>query len=395
VKVRVLHLITRLELGGAQQNTLFCVESHDRERFEVALLAGAGGELDDQALAVSDARVDLVPWLKHPIAPLHDLAAVWRLAVTLRRSRADVVHTHSSKAGILGRIAARLAGVRCVVHTVHGWSFNAEQSRFTRALYVALERLAARVTDRLVVVSESDRRKGAAHRIGRPERYRLLRSGIDAGLYRAPTRPRERVREELGFGGGDIVVGTLACLKPQKAPLDFIETARTALAIDRRMRFFIAGDGPERAAVEARIAAAGLGDAVKLLGWRRDVPDLLHAMDIFLLTSRFEGLPRAVLQAMAAGVAVVATEVDGTPEVVHDGETGLLVPPACPEIAARRVVELGGDPALRERLSVRARALLGAEFDLERMVRALERDYLELLAHAPPAQARTLPSWDR
>jgi len=393
VKVRVLHLITRLDLGGAQQNTLSCVERHDRERFEVALLAGSGGELDDQAVDIPGARVDLVPWLRHPIAPLHDLAAVARLAVVLRRRRPDVVHTHSSKAGILGRLGARLAGVPCVVHTVHGWSFNDEQSPAARALYVALERVAARLTDRLLVVSESDRRKGTTLGIGNPERYRVVRSGIDAGLYRTPARPREHVRRELGFGPGDVVVGTLACLKPQKAPLDFVEAARLARARDPRLRFFIAGDGPERKAVEARIAAAGLAEHVKLLGWRRDATDLLHAMDLFLLTSRFEGLPRAVLQAMAAGVAVVATEVDGTPEVVREGETGVLIPPARPEIAARRVVELGADPALRERLAACARARLGAEFDVGRMVRRLEREYLDVLSlRASRAHARSLAS---
>jgi len=393
VKVRVLHLITRLDLGGAQQNTLACVERHDRERFEVALLAGSGGELDDQALAIPDARVDLVPWLRHPIAPLHDLAAVPRLALTLRRLRVDVVHTHSSKAGILGRVGAWLAGVPCIVHTVHGWSFNDEQSLAARSLYVALERLAARLTDRLLVVSESDRRRGTTLRIGKPDRYRVVRSGIDASLYRAPSRPRELVRRELGFGPDDVVVGTLACLKPQKAPLDFVEAARLARARDPRLRFFIAGDGPERKAVEARIAAAGLPDHVKLLGWRRDAADLLHAMDLFLLTSRFEGLPRAVLQAMAAGVAVIATEVDGIPEVVREGETGVLVPPARPEIAARRVVELGADPVLRARLAACARARLGAEYDLARMVRQLEREYLDLVSlRASRAHARSLAS---
>jgi glycosyltransferase involved in cell wall biosynthesis len=391
VKYRVAHVITRLDLGGAQQNTLYCVGRHDRERFEVELLAGRGGELDAEAIALGDARVDLVSWLRHPIAPAKDLAAVVRLAFELRRRRVDLVHTHSSKAGIVGRLAARLAGVPRVVHTAHGWSFNDQQSRATRHLFVRLERLAARFTDRLYVVSESDERKGQALGIGRPELYRVLRSGIDARGYREPTRPRSEIRGELGFAPQDVVVGTLACLKPQKAPLDFVETARLARGADPRLRFFIAGDGPERDAVERRIHDAGLGEDVKLLGWRHDAVNLLHAMDLFLLTSRFEGLPRAVLQAMAAGVPVVATEVDGTPEVVRHGESGLLIPAARPDLAARRVVEIASDPVLAGRLTAGARARLGREFDIVEMVRRLDRDYLELLAPRPSAAgARTL-----
>lgn len=388
---RIAHLITRLDLGGAQQNTLYCVEHHDRRRFEVALLAGAGGVLDDEAARIPDARVQLVPWLRHPISPLGDLAATLRLAAIFRRERFDLVHTHSSKAGIVGRLGAWLAGVPRIVHTAHGWSFNDEQSPAVRRLFTTLERMTARITDRLFVVSEADLRKGRANRIGRPDRSRLLRSGIDAAVYRRPSRPREEVRKELGFAAKDVVVGTLACLKRQKAPLDFVETARLARRADGRLRFFIAGDGPERPAVERQIEAAGLRDDVKLLGWRNDVPDLLHAMDLFLLTSRFEGLPRAVLQAMAAGVAVIATDVDGIPEVVRDGETGILVPPARPETAARCVAELGSDPEGRARLAAGARARLGREFDIACMVRELDREYLDLLSpEESPARARTL-----
>jgi len=383
VKARVLHVVTRLDLGGAQQNTLYCVSHHDRARFEVGLMAGRGGVLDPDAEAMSDANVELVGWLKHAIAPLADPMAVMRLAVALRKRRVDVVHTHSSKAGIVGRWAAWLAGVPCIVHTVHGWSFNDAQPAPTRRLYLGLERLTARITHRLVVVSEADRRRGLELGIGREDRYRLVRSGIDAREYRAPSQSRERIREQLGFDADDIVVGTLACLKPQKAPLDFVEAARLARRSDPRLRFFIAGDGPLRGAVEERIASAGLRDDVKLLGWRRDAVDLVHAMDLFLLTSRFEGLPRAVLQAMAAGVPVVATAVDGTPEVVIDGESGILIPPGRPEVAAERLVALGDDPEARARLAAAARSRLGTEFDIGNMVRELDRIYLELLSSEP------------
>jgi len=379
---RIAHVITRLDLGGAQQNTLFCVGHHDRARFDVELIAGAGGILDADARRIADADVHLVPWLVHPIAPWRDLEAVLRLRRQLRSRRVDLVHTHSSKAGILGRLAARIAGVPVVVHTVHGWSFNDTQPATVQAAYARLERFAARRTNRLVVVAAGDREKGLARGIGRPEQYEVIRSGIDIAEFERPSRPRNEIREQLGFGPEHVVVGTVACLKPQKAPLDFVRAAASAHARDPRLRFFVAGDGDLRPALADLVRDLGLDGVVRLLGWRRDVPELLHAMDVFLLTSRFEGLPRTVLQAMAAGVPVVATAVDGTPEVVRDGESGLLVPQGRPDRAAERVLELIADPALRSRCIAGARRVLTSEFDIRRMVRDLDRLYVDLLGPA-------------
>ena len=382
-RARVVHLITRLDLGGAQQNTLFCARHHDRERFAVSLWAGSGGRLDEEARAIDDADVRLLPWLKHPVAPAHDALAVMRLAGML--SDVDVLHTHSSKAGILGRAAARLARVPAVVHTVHGWSFNGTQGRATRGAYVALERLAAEGTDRLVCVSEADRATGVALGIGEPSRYRVLRSGIDAGLYAPDRKARERVRLELGASAETILVGSVGNLKAQKAPLDFVEAARRAHARDARLAFVFAGDGELRAEVERAIAGAGLSGVVRLLGWRDDVPDLLSALDLFLLTSRFEGLPRAALQAIAAGVPVVATDTGGIAEIVADGETGVLVPVGDMPAASDAVVRLAADPEARRRLAAGARLRLDGAFDIRLMVRELEEEYEALLRATAPS----------
>jgi glycosyltransferase involved in cell wall biosynthesis len=382
-RFRVAHVITRLELGGAQQNTLYCAEHHDRGRFEVALLAGQGGRLDPQALAIPAARVALLPWLAHRIAPLGDPLALLRLRSWLRRHDIDLVHTHSSKAGILGRFAARGAGVPAIVHTVHGWSFNDTQPPASRRAFILLERLAARLTDRLIVVSASDRERGLRHRIGRPDQYRLIRSGIDIEHYGRPAVERAEMRRRLGLGPDQLLVGTISCLKPQKAPGDFVAAAAAAHARDERLRFVVVGDGHLASDVRRRIAEAGLEGMVQLLGWRDDVVELLHAMDVFLLTSLHEGLPRAVLQAMAAGVPVVATAVDGTPEVVRDGVTGLLIPPGRPEVAAERLLELVSDETLRHRLVRLARQALGREFEIEQMVTALDELYLNLLERGP------------
>jgi len=374
---KVVHLITRLELGGAQQNTLYCVEHHDRTRFSVGLWAGAGGRLDPAARGIADADVRILPWLVHPIAPGKDLGAVARLAAML--SGVDLLHTHSSKAGILGRAAARLARVRAVVHTVHGWSFNDVQPALTRRFYMEAERAAARVTDRIVCVARADRERGLAMGIGHAAQYRILRSGIDPSLYRPSPGAGVRLRATIGASPEDLVVGSIANFKPQKGPLDFVEAARIAHLRNPRLRFVVAGDGELRPKVERAIAEAGLGSIVHLLGWRDDVPELLAGLDIFLLTSLFEGLPRVVLQAMAASVPVVATDTGGVREVVSSGVTGVLVPPAHPEEAAEAIVALARDPEGRRRLADAASAALGSEFDIRRMVRDLEELYDELL----------------
>jgi glycosyltransferase involved in cell wall biosynthesis len=377
---KVVHLITRLELGGAQQNTLYCAKHHDRARFRVGIWAGEGGQLDAEARALADTDVRLFPWLVHPIEPIRDVVAIARLASSLEG--VDVLHTHSSKAGIMGRVAARMAGVRAVVHTVHGWSFNDVQPAVTRRTFVEAERAAARMTDRIVCVSRSDRDRGLAAGIGEASQYRILRSGIDPALYAAPPGARERVRASIGACPEDVVVGSIANFKPQKGPLDFVECARLAREREPRLRFFVAGDGPLRSEVEGAIARAGLGSSVRLLGWRDDVAELFAAMDIFLLTSLFEGLPRVVLQAIAASVPVVATDTGGVAEVVTPGVTGELVPPGSPAAAAASVVGLANDPEGRRGIAKAAKSALGNDFDIRFMVRRLEGLYDELLSGA-------------
>lgn len=379
-RYRILHLITRLELGGAQQNTLFCVEHHDRRRFEVELIAGRGGRLDPVAERIPDARVQVVPWLGRPVAPARDLVALLRLRSCFRERRIDLVHTHSSKAGVLGRWAAWLAGVPFIVHTVHGWSFNPTQAAWRRGVYAGIERATAPLTDRLIAVAHGNRDLGLARGIGHAAQYAVVRSGIDVRRYAASNgQARDSIRRALGYRDDHVVVGTLCCLKPQKAPLDFVRAAAAAVRRDDRLRFFLAGDGELRPQVERLAAELDLGDRLRVLGWRDDVPELMRAMDIFLLTSLFEGLPRAVLEAMASGVPVVATAVDGTPEVVEHGRTGLLVPPGQPERAAEGVLRLAADRAFGAECARRGRTRIDERFDIRGMVRDLERIYLSLL----------------
>ena len=378
-RYRIAHLLTLLELGGAQQNTLYSVRHHDRRYFDVALLAGAGAQLDDEARAIPDADVHLVDWLPHPIRPATDLIAIERMRRWFKEQRIDLVHTHSSKAGILGRIAAQLAGVPAVVHTVHGWSFNATQPRALQMSYRALERFVAPWTDRILVVAANHRESGLDAGIGREAQYRIVRSGIDADRFVVDVAERQRLRQEWALPDDAFVFGTVTNMKPQKAPLDFVAVAARACRAEPRLHFVFAGDGPLMPEVRQAVEQEGLSDRIRLLGWRDDVPELLAAFDGFLLTSHFEGLPRVVLQATAAGRPVVATAVDGTPEVIEDGVSGWLAAAGDVDGLASAVLECVAEPTTACHRVGAAQKRLQGSFHLRTMVQQLDRLYLELL----------------
>jgi glycosyltransferase involved in cell wall biosynthesis len=371
-----------MELGGAQRNTLYTVQHLEPQLFRVYLLTGPGGELLEEARACPGWR--LIPDMLREVSPRRDLAALLQIRRELRRIMAGtpagmpvIVHTHSSKAGILGRWAAWLAGVRIIIHSVHGFGFHDYQKPPVRLLYRALERLSARITTRFIVVSEANLRTGEAAGIFSKDDACLIRSGIDIEAFaNAPADP-QAVRRELGIGPNVPLITMVACFKPQKAPLDFV---RSCAAVHRRHPhacFLLAGDGELRARIEAAVAESGLGEHFFMPGWRRDVDALLHASQIAVLSSYWEGLPQVVPQACAAGLPVVATRVDGTPEVVRDGFNGFLVPPGEVGLLAEKIIYLLDHPE-EARAMGRAAKGMTAEFDINAMVRRQEQLYREL-----------------
>ena len=382
---RVCHVITRLDLGGAQENTLHTVRTL-RAPFEAGLLAGPGGMLDEEARQT--VALEFVPSLVRPIRPWRDLQAVADLARRFRRLAPDIVHTHSSKAGIVGRLAARAAGVPIVVHSIHGFGFNERQPALLRGSLIAAERIVAPLTTHFIAVSRAHLSRGAELGIVLPERASLIRSGVRLAEFAAAAaragEARAALRRELALADDTPLVGMVACLKPQKGPLDFVAVAAKVAAARPATHFVLAGDGELRAAVTSAAAAAGIGERLHLLGWRRDVPRLLAAFDVAALTSYWEGLPRVVPEAIAAGVPLVATAVDGTAEILRDGDNALTAPAGDVEGLAARVVRLLADPSLGAALVDRARPLL-AEFDIDQMVRSQESLYARLL-RAPSAR---------
>ena len=365
-RVRILHLITKLPYGGAQDNTLLSIAGLDRAVYDVDIASSPGGDWDERARAVARQRLSLHQ-LQHQMAPARDLLAIAELVRLLRRERYDILHTHSSKAGLLGRIAGRLARVPLVIHTVHGWGHHDRQHPLVRKLYIWLEKRTLPFTDKLIAVSPSNVEKGLADGIGTPADYVVIRSGIELDRFGHPQVPREETRRAWGIPVDAPVVGTVTRLSPQKAPLDFVAAAAQVHAQRPDVRFMLVGDGPLRAAVDARARELGIADHLIMTGLRRDVPELMAAFDIFALSSLWEGLPRVLPQAMATGLPIVTTGADGSAEAVEDGVNGFVVPPGEPQALASALLRLLDDPALAQEMGLAGRARVD-EFSATRMV---------------------------
>ncbi|MFH1176801.1 MAG: glycosyltransferase [Acidobacteriota bacterium] len=380
-RLRVLHLITMLELGGAQRNTLDTVTLLGRDAFAVGLGFGLGGELDEEAFGLADVALFPIPHLIREVRPLADLAALSEMRRCIRSFRPDIVHTHSSKAGVLGRLAAHLEGVPLVVHSIHGFGFGPHQLAPVRWAFLAAERLAARWTDHFIAVSHRNLDEGARLGLYARERACVIRSGVELTTFRT-RRGGPELRRELGIPAAAPLVVQVACFKPQKAPERFVALAELVAQRAPEAHFLLVGDGALRGELEAARRAAGLEGRLHLPGWRRDIPAVLDAATVVTLTSRFEGLPRVLVEARAAGVAIAAMAVDGVSEVIENGVNGFLAGPGEVGTLADRVCRLLAEPELRGAFAARGAAGLD-EFARETMVRQQEELYCELARTRP------------
>ncbi len=365
-KINILYLITKLELGGAQKQLLSLISGLDKERYRVFLFTAKKGPLLSDAYSIDGLTLKRSNWLERPINPFKDILAFCEIYAFIKKNNIQIVHTHSSKAGILGRLSARLVKVKFVCHTVHGWSFNDFQPFFRRKLFIFLERLSARFTDKIIVVSHCDRQKGLDNRIGEPDKFQLIRYGID---YLEFTSSGLDIRKELGIGAQDLTVGMVSCFKPQKAPQDFI---RLAFLVNQSMpsvKFILVGDGILRAKIQASINKFNLQKNVILTGWRRDIQRILSAIDVFALTSLWEGMPVTVLEAIASSIPVIATNTGGIEELIIDGKTGFLVSPQDTRGMAEKLTLLLKDAGLRGQIARNARKNLNGDFAVTDMVK--------------------------
>ena len=386
--MRVTHVITRLIVGGAQENTIASVLGLRRKPgLEVDLVSGPStgpeGSLESTLSAIPGA-LTVLPVLVRPLHPWYNLLAWRRLTELFRLHRPDLVHTHSGKAGVLGRLAAARAGVPTIVHTIHGPSFGRFQSRAAGLLFTAAERRAAQVTTHFVVVADAMADQYLAAGIGRPDQYSRILSGFNLDPFLAAEND-PALRARLGLAPEDFVVGKIARLFKLKGHDDLFAIAPDLVRRNPRMKFLLVGDGPWSARFRARARSLGLEAHFVFAGLvaPEAVPGLVGVMDAVVHLSLREGLPRALPQAMAAARPVVAYDCDGAREVCIDNQTGFLLSPGDRVGLGERLLRLAADPELRDRLGRKGRQWVSGQFDVQRMVDALYDLYTRLARIKP------------
>jgi glycosyltransferase involved in cell wall biosynthesis len=383
--MHVAHVITRLILGGAQQNTLFnCEDQQAIHGDEVTLITGPGlgpeGSLMDRAYAARF-RIIEIPAMRRSLHPWRDWRSYREIIRALKQLKPDIVHTHSSKAGILGRAAAAKLGIPAV-HTVHGAAFHFGQSAFASKVYQFAERRAVRWCDAMICVCDALIDQYVAARIGSREKYTTIYSGMEVEPFLNPARSRAEVRQELGLGEEHIVIAKVARLFNLKGHKYLIQAAKAVVEQVPNVRFLLIGDGILRGEFEQQIAALGLTNSFVFTGLvpPERIPELVCASDIVAHTSVWEGLARVLPQGLIAGKPVVSYDIDGAKEVVIPSETGYLLPSESVAELSSALVELAGSAELRQRLGANGRARFTEQFRHETMTEQIRKVYQQVLA---------------
>lgn len=395
--IRVLLIITGLATGGAT-NVVLNIARHFKNQpgFNLQLITGPipPGRNDLTHLAQQlHIPTRVLPSLINHINPIVNLKAVADLRRIMVEGKYDIVHTHSSVAGVVGRLAALAAGIPVIIHHVHGWGLQDGMPGLTRSLYLTLERFCAKFTDRIITVSKPDIQKGLNLGIGTKDKFTLINNGIDLEKFRQDVDPLQ-VGRELGLDPECKLVGMVGRLDEQKNPLDLIRAAAIVTENYPKVQFLIIGDGSLRPDCERLINELNLQDKFFLLGFRNDIPRILPILTITAMSSLWEGLPLAFLEAMSAGKPIVANDIDGASDVVVNGETGFLVSPRQPQEMAERILALLKDEALCNKMGQIAQQR-SDYYSLDRMLGKVESLYKELHTTGQPSAApvRRLLRW--
>jgi glycosyltransferase involved in cell wall biosynthesis len=383
--MKIVHVITRLIVGGAQENTLLSCEGQHALGHAVTLITGPAlgpeGSLMERAMS-GGYKVEVIGEMRRAIRPLRDWKTYRKLIRRFRQIKPDVVHTHSSKAGIIARRAAHRAGVPAVIHTIHGLAFTASTSPMVNTVYKWLERKAAPISTRIVCVANAMRDQSLAAQIGRPEQYVTVYSGMETAAYLNPPVARDLVRQSYGIEPDDVVVGTIARIFELKGHDDLLDLAHELFGRFERLKFMMLGDVSLRQQFEDRIAKMGLQKRFILTGLvpPTRIPELCNAMDILAHPSRREGLARALAQGGLAQIPVITYDIDGNREGVVDNESGFVLPPFDQSKLSSSLARLLEDEGLRRRMGEAGRRFALSRFDARVMVESLEVVYQSALA---------------
>jgi len=382
-KIKVLHIITRFICGGADENTLFTVNGLDKSRYEVHLMIGNTYEKKMTERLTPDVNLIHIDDMVRKVSPLRDLRALYHIYRIIKTERYDIMHTHTSKAGFLGRIAARLGGVTHIIHGVHTIPFyDVLQPQYNR-FYLSLERFAARFTNLFIAVGEELKSQYIREGVGTAEQYHIVYSGMDLEPFERARQmsdeERKSLRQGFGFGSQDTVVGIVSRLEPGKGFNFFSSIVEKIVKASPEVKFLVVGDGSLRESLEREVKAKNLENNIVFAGQREDVARVIALFDIAIFTSLLEGLPRTVVQYVLLGKPIVTFEVGGIREVIKDGEQGYIVSQNDIDGFVDRVVYLLKHPEVAEQMRQNGRNFPRFQWSINEMVSRIETIYQRLL----------------
>ena len=376
-KIKLLHVITHLPIGGAQDNTLYTVELLNKDKYDISLSCNLNGELVSRAKKVKHLKLYDVPNLRREVSIINDIRAFLYLYKLIKKENFTIIHTHSSKAGFLGRVAAMLNKTPIVIHTIHGFAFHDYMISFKKNIFIYLEKLSAKWTHGLVTVSNLNKKKVVDLGIAPIEKLKNIYSGIDLTLF--INEKNDQFRKELNLDSNHLLLGSVGRLSNQKDPITMIEAFCIVIKRFPSAHLTLVGDGELRDKILIKIDQLQLNGRVHLTGNKNDPWKIYHSLDLFIMSSIYEGLGRSITEALSCGVPVVCTRVEGVPEIVRDNETGILVPPKDPGALATGIIKSLNDMDNARKMAEEGRKFINENFDVKKMVDDIDTLYDTLL----------------
>ena len=376
-KIKILHIITHLPIGGAQDNTLFTIELLDRNKYEISLCCNLVGDLVDRAKRIEQVQIFNVKNLVREVNIFKDIKAFISIYKILRSEEFDIVHTHSSKAGFLARIAAKLYGKSIIIHTVHGFPFNDYMNFFKKYFYIKIEKFLSSLSDALITVSNLNKVKIVKLGIAEDSKITNIYSGIDLKLF--GKKNDSSFRNDLGISDDLILIGAVGRLSAQKDPITLVNAFDLVIKEKTNVKLVFVGDGDLKAEVSRKINELGLQKNIYLAGNKMDPWNIYSSLDLFVMSSIYEGLGRSITEALCSETPVVCTNVEGVPELVRDDITGYLVKPKDYFELSRVILKSLENIDHSKNMAKIGSKFVKANFDVNNMVREIDDLYLSLL----------------
>ena len=376
-KIKILHVITHLPIGGAQDNTLYTVELLDKEKYDISLCCNLDGELVERAKKVEAVKLFDIPFLGREVSPYRDIRAFLSLYKLFKEEDFTIIHTHSSKAGLLARLAAVLNKTPIVIHTIHGFAFNDFMNGLKKNFFIYLEKLLAKWTDVLITVSNLNKKKIIDLNIAHENKIKNIYSGIDLSLF--TNKRNDEFRKELNLENDHLLLGSVGRLSNQKDPITMIEAFGIISKPFPNAHLALVGDGELKGKILEKIDQLKLNDRIHLTGNKNNPWSVYHSMDLFIMSSIYEGLGRSITEALSCGVPVVCTDVEGVPEIVRDNITGILVRPKDSNKLADAIIRTLNDMETAKKMAEEGRRFVNDNFDVNKMVNDIDSLYNTLI----------------